>query len=72
MEVDGFREPGLLLPVRTAARWQGFLFALLGVFLLGIAVTLAVLAVADQKWVDLVGVLVRGASGAFSCGQASA
>jgi hypothetical protein len=34
-------------------RWQGF------------HVTLAVLAVADQKWVDLVGVLVLGVPGAF-------
>ncbi|WP_129663045.1 hypothetical protein [Phytoactinopolyspora endophytica] len=65
VEVDarGFRDTGMLLPMKVTPLWWGALFAILGSFFVFCALVLLVAAFVEGEWGNLVGVLVLGAFG---------
>ncbi|AYY12933.1 hypothetical protein EF847_09660 [Actinobacteria bacterium YIM 96077] len=61
VDVDGAREPAVLLPMRRTSRLQGIGFAVLGVLFAVMTGVVAVAGVLDREWTAVPGVLVLGA-----------
>ncbi|WP_166355104.1 hypothetical protein [Phytoactinopolyspora limicola] len=64
VDIDAYREPGLLLPMHPTPRWRGIGFLALGAVFIALAVVIGIVAVVDGLWAGIVGLLVLGGVGA--------